>query len=1165
MSLPPAAPKLFSDVHGAPAPYVTSSPPLAPMGGSPPTLPVMQYGGQGFEGQVQPYPPSTTAYQQAQPPMTNFQQPYETRVPSAGQPPLIYTQGEEVQMPPGMVDAQSSEGYVPRLIVTESGMLQGEYVESTSSLMKRTAALSLLTLIPIALYILVFTEIGFGATVFKNLVHNSTYPQIFSALGVAIILVLYIFDFSYWEGYHVLKGLCLCIVAGAASVAVVMSFKTRPYAPLLLYFCVVCGFFAFIYWMLYKSVALVSFLRSMGMATIFGGAVAMATGLAWAGSNNFWWGDESQLEFRNRLRVCQDMTPGNGYCYSYGQRFGVACAAGCPEIVSESACDPENPQCLAALLLWGGLFLMAFFTLVCGMAITLVSNSVQATVRGDPTSGIKVFTSPLVRIFVLFLLVLIMIMYVASSIAGASMQLTNVVVAFSMLGIILLCAAFVGSIGWGNVKGSVSALPIVQKFFKLRQSDWIKAMFIVVFSPILPFVLIISMINQLTRKCLDITKTLTSEDQHLVVTLFFHNALENMKQWRWSSVLRKATLLGFVYFVIVVGIGKITQLFLAWLNIVLSESGLSIWSISAIVFGVGIILFLIPAVPGVPIYLCCGVTLVAAGEPHFGGFAVAVAWATVVGFVCKLAGCTVQQKIIGEGMGRSVYVRSACYVNSDPIKAFRLVCSDKGWMSFQLCVLLVGGPDWPVSVMAGILRQPILKMLLGTTPILIPIATTVVAGGCLLKANEGSYWGTLAGAFSTASAMMFSAASIGFAVVLERVTTNRKADLDAIPDDPKVAKLDRIQEKKQQIMDEVTDWRVVPFLFKLILVMSVVFMWCATMVFALSGDEAFEEVNLTTDYRLPPLNGEMSNLIKRPLGLLGCGLEAVALVLFFAFGFYASTQASTRLKMVDLDTLPPPVREGDTAIARVQSNPNTIVVQDSRAAVPDYGGPAGGPPAYSTYQQQQSNLPQLQTYRQSQQLPYAESQQLPYQGALQQQTYGPPPPLVPPQLAGTSFLPPAGEPGVQLMGKGQYPPAESQHSTMTVPRRMDPPQPFNPYEWPYPKQFPDPPPPVPPYGQAPPPLPPPQMMQPIIPPPFQPPPPPQPQEEQVCTYGRPTAEPQPLTEYTYERKVYDQPQRQMTEYTYERKVYDGLNQPPQQPGQPVLDAKGWPVDAAGWT
>jgi len=383
-----------------------------------------------------------------------------------------------------------------------------------------------------------------------------------------------------------------------------MSFKTRPYAPLLLYFVLVCGFFTFIYWMLYKTVALVSFLRSMGMATMFGGLVAMVTGLVWAGINDFWWGKESQQEFRDRLRVCEDMTVGNGWCVSYGQRWGVACREGCPEIVSESACDPENPDCLAALLLWGGLFLMAFFTILCGLAIWLVAGSVKASVRGDPRSGVKVFTSPLVRIFVLFLVVLIMIMYVASSIAGASMQLTNVVVAFSMLGIILLCAAFVGSIGWGNVKGTVSAMPIVQKFFKLRQSDWIKAMFIVVFSPLLPFAIVMSFINQATRKCLDITKTLTAEDQHLMITLFFHSALENMRRWRWSSVLRKATVLGFLYFIIVVGVGKVTQLFLAWLNIQLSESGINIWGISGIVFLVGIILFLIPAVPGVPIYLC---------------------------------------------------------------------------------------------------------------------------------------------------------------------------------------------------------------------------------------------------------------------------------------------------------------------------------------------------------------------------------------------------------------------------------------------------------------------------------------------------------------------------------------------------------------------------------
>ena len=49
-------------------------------------------------------------------------------------------------------------------------------------------------------------------------------------------------------------------------------------------------------------------------------------------------------------------------------------------------------------------------------------------------------------------------------------------------------------------------------------------------------------------------------------------------------------------------------------------------------------MFLIPVIPGAPIYLCCGVTIVAAGEKHFGSFVTACAWAIFVAFLCKLSG-----------------------------------------------------------------------------------------------------------------------------------------------------------------------------------------------------------------------------------------------------------------------------------------------------------------------------------------------------------------------------------------------------------------------------------------------------------------------------------------------------------------------------------------------
>ena len=70
------------------------------------------------------------------------------------------------------------------------------------------------------------------------------------------------------------------------------------------------------------------------------------------------------------------------------------------------------------------------------------------------------------------------------------------------------------------------------------------------------------------------------------------------------------------------------------------------------------------------------------------------------------------------------------------MKAFRYVLSRKG-NYWSKVVILVGGPDWPTSVFTGILGLPMLPMLAGTLPVLVPIALTVLAGGGMLKAAGG--------------------------------------------------------------------------------------------------------------------------------------------------------------------------------------------------------------------------------------------------------------------------------------------------------------------------------------------------------------------------------------------------------------------------------------------
>ena len=70
-------------------------------------------------------------------------------------------------------------------------------------------------------------------------------------------------------------------------------------------------------------------------------------------------------------------------------------------------------------------------------------------------------------------------------------------------------------------------------------------------------------------------------------------------------------------------------------------------------------------------------------------------------------------------------------------------------------------------------------------------------------------------------------------------------------------------------------------------------MWCATMVFALNAESTFEKVDLTTDYRKPPFDGDMTRLLKRPVGWAGGCLECAALLLFIIFKIWAGLEVGS--------------------------------------------------------------------------------------------------------------------------------------------------------------------------------------------------------------------------------------------------------------------------------
>lgn len=220
--------------------------------------------------------------------------------------------------------------------------------------------------------------------------------------------------------------------------------------------------------------------------------------------------------------------------------------------------------------------------------------------------------------------------------------------------------------------------------------------------------------------------------------------------WAWTSVLSKAIWVGIFFMVMNVGFGKLTNVFVAWLIDALLRAQVGLGVVLGVVIAVGMVLFLIPPVPGFAVYLMASFLI-----PRFVPFWQGVALSIATSFGLKLTASLVQQKIIGQRMGGLTSVRALIGVNSTTTRAIRKLLATPGWGVGKVCIL-VGGPDWPTSVCCGILRLNAASMLLGTTPVLVVIAAVTVAGASQLRRSEGGVWASVSSmTLGIASAVMF--------------------------------------------------------------------------------------------------------------------------------------------------------------------------------------------------------------------------------------------------------------------------------------------------------------------------------------------------------------------------------------------------------------------------
>jgi membrane protein DedA with SNARE-associated domain len=482
----------------------------------------------------------------------------------------------------------------------------------------------------------------------------------------------------------------------------------------------------------------------------------------------------------------------------------------------------------------------------------------------------------------LSLLVLVMMgMYFSTSVSGMSVQLGSTLMAFFATALAVLVISLYVELGKENVKQHVRESKLTQMLYSASKSDWAKAIFIGGFNVMLPTWLLLNLLKQkvkIFRGTQEVEGRFTKTGRQFVDELY---------KWKWASILVKICLLGELFFTLQVGVAKVTYIFLSWLNAELASVDFAV--VIFIIFFIGYTMFLAPPVPGVPVYVFCGIVVADKGRKLDSiGFGLGCTIACLLAWCLKLAACT-GQYMIGYLAGKYLSIQALIGVDKVPTRAIEQLLKVKG-LSVGKVAVLVGGPDWPTSVTCGILKLNIPQMLLGTAPVFFVSSPCVLAGAFIARVTVGedSIWSALANTFTGLAVAGQAAAGL---VAVKSITKVVESDGDELakprPEHEAVARLTQEQEAMQRIYDEVTDFKVLPLWRRLVICIAAGAQLMSGFIFAMGGEYCFRPFAVSSNIKAPyeenGLDGSAFNIVKPPgwcaLALFSLG---VCLHIFFA-------------------------------------------------------------------------------------------------------------------------------------------------------------------------------------------------------------------------------------------------------------------------------------------
>lgn len=99
---------------------------------------------------------------------------------------------------------------------------------------------------------------------------------------MAVLLLLYVFDFSYWTGaWYVVKSVLLTLVALAFAAVAVLAADVYPGSAIAFYVLIFPGFCWLVKYAIYRDLHTALFMKSMSVALMISAVIALVVWLVW--------------------------------------------------------------------------------------------------------------------------------------------------------------------------------------------------------------------------------------------------------------------------------------------------------------------------------------------------------------------------------------------------------------------------------------------------------------------------------------------------------------------------------------------------------------------------------------------------------------------------------------------------------------------------------------------------------------------------------------------------------------------------------------------------------------------------------------------------------------------------------------------------------------------